>query len=114
MLLIQPTSDDLEPMHATAYCLQGKTCTGIEVQEGICASGNRDYIGKVILMYQRLPNDEPGELIGIYAVQDTGCASSVIDVWMPDLKACQEFMNRVYKDGCQGKIFIKVLGNERD
>lgn len=104
---------DSEPVlikkRATAYCLKGSTCTGIEVRPGICASGNRELIGKTIIMYQRLPNDEIGEIIGIYEVEDTGCSSNVIDVWMPDLEQCQQFMNRVYEDNCKGKIWVQVL-----
>lgn len=109
-LVTQPTlEDDLLKMHATAYCLPGKTYTGAEVQEGICASGNKDLINKVVILYQRLPDGNIGEMIGIYTVQDTGCKDTVIDVWMPDLNACQGFMDRVYEDGCKGKIYVKVL-----
>lgn len=94
---------------ATAYCLPGTTASGQEVRKGICASGNKDYFGKTVVVYQRLPSDEVGEIIGIYEVLDCGCSKHVIDVWCPDLNECQEFMNRVYEDGCQGKIFVQVL-----
>lgn len=93
---------------ATAYCLQGITASGQEVRKGICASGNKDYFGKTVVMYQRLPDGTIGEIIGIYEVLDTGCNKHVIDVWCPDLDECQEFMNRVYEDGCQGKVFIQI------
>lgn len=102
----QPT---LIKMHATAYCLDGITASGEPVREGICASGHRDWIGKTIVLYQRLPNDEVGEIIAILEVKDTGCKDSVIDVWKPNLDECQEFMNRVYEDNCKGRVWVQVI-----
>lgn len=96
-------------MRATAYCLQGITCTGDEVREGIAATGRKDLIGTTIILYQRLPNGDVGKGIGIYEVKDSGCNENVIDVWKPDLDACQEFMDEVYKDGCKGKIYCEVI-----
>lgn len=81
---------------------------GTEVRDGVVACGDQSLLGKTIVMYQRLPNDEVGKIIGIYDVEDTGCSKHVIDVWHKDLEQCQEFMNLVYEDGCQGKIFIQV------
>lgn len=94
---------------ATAYCLKGKTCTGIEVRHGICATGDKELIGKTIILYQRLPGDEIGKIIGIYEVEDSGCSSNVIDVWQQDLEECQNFMNLVYEDGCQGKVWVQIF-----
>lgn len=102
----QPT---LIKMHATAYCLDGITASGEPVREGICASGHRDWIGKTVVLYQRLPNDEVGKILGIFEVKDTGCKDSVIDVWMPDLEECQKWMDKLYEDGCQGKVFCEVI-----
>lgn len=96
-------------MRATAYCLDGITCTGKEVRKGIAASGRKELIGKTIILYQRLPNDEIGRGLGIYEVEDSGCKENVIDVWRPDLDSCQEFMNEVYEDGAQGKIWVEVI-----
>lgn len=97
----------LAKKRATAYDLQGITCTGDQVRDGICASSDKSLIGKTIVMYQRLPNGRVGEIIGIYEVLDTGPMSEfVIDVWTENP---QEFMNRVYSDGCGGKVFVQIL-----
>ena len=98
---------------ATAYYLDGVTANGTDVREGICA-GRDEWFGKTIIVYQRLPGDKVGELIGIYESLDKGGTEAikngwVIDIWQPDLEACQELMDRVYEDGCEGKIFIQVL-----
>ena len=101
--------------YATAYNGPSEyTCTGDHVRKGICG-GCSEYIGKTIVLYQRLPNDEVGRIIGIYECLDTGTGTEafqegrLIDVWCEDLDACQEFMNEVYADGCQGKVFIQVM-----
>ena len=94
--------------HATAYCLEGITATGKEVRKGICATGRREWLGKTAIIYQRKPDGSIGQIIGIYEVEDTGCKESVIDVWCPK-EECQDFMNRVYEDGCQGRIWIQIL-----
>lgn len=101
--------------YATAYKLKGITASGEEVREGICAScGSR--LGDAIILYQRLPDNSVGEVIGVYECKDTGGSKAIkagklIDVWKPDLDACQEFMNRVYEDGCGGHVWIQVVEN---
>ena len=99
----------LIPMHATAYCLPGKTASGEPVREGICATGHKDWIGKTVVLYQRLPNDEVGEIIAILEVKDTGCKESVIDVWKPNLDECQDFMDLIYTNNAHGKVWIQVI-----
>ena len=92
------------------------TCTGEKVRKGICG-GCEAYLGKTIILYQRLPNDEIGQIIGIYECLDTGTGTKgfqqgrVIDVWMPE-DELQDFMNRVYDDDCHGKVWIEVLDAE--
>ena len=103
---------ELYKLHTTAYCLPGTTCTGIAVRDGICASGRPDWIGKTVILYQRLPSGGIGDIIGIYEVQDSGCSKNVIDVWCQDLDACQEYMNKVYEDGCKGKVYVQVIDAE--
>lgn len=109
---------DNEPVlikgYATAYNgPSDTTCTGKKARRGICG-GCDAYIGKTIILYQRLPGDVVGEIIGIYECEDTGPGTEsfqkgkVIDVWCEDLEACQEFMDRVYEDGAQGRVFIQV------
>lgn len=96
-------------MHATAYCLQGKTYTGKHVRKGIAATGNKDLLGLTAVVYQRLPDGDIGDLIGIYEIEDTGCKENVIDIWCEDLEECQELMDQVYEDGCQGRVWCEII-----
>ena len=100
--------------YATAYNgPTDHTCTGDHVRKGICG-GCTEYLGKTIVLYQRLPGDEVGEIIGIYECLDTGSGTDafregrLIDVWCPE-DECQDFMDRVYEDGCKGHVFIQIL-----
>ena len=100
--------------YATAYNgPTDTTCTGDKVHKGICG-GCKEYLGKTIVLYQRLPGDEVGEIIGIYECLDTGSGTEgfqkgyVIDVWCPE-NECQDFMNRIYEDDCHGKVFIQIM-----
>ena len=104
---------ELHEMNATAYCVSGTTYTGTETRCGIAAA-SKDVIGSTAIVYQRLPNGEVGEVIGYYEIQDTGGSEginscNVIDIWCPNLDDCQVFMNRVYEDGCRGKVFVQFL-----
>ena len=99
---------------ATAYNgPSDHTYTGKPVHEGICG-GCEAYIGKTIILYQRLPGDQIGEVIGIYECEDTGPGTDgfregrVIDVWKPK-DNLQDFMDRVYEDECQGKVWIQIV-----
>lgn len=101
--------------YATAYIGNSDTtCTGDKVREGICG-GCKDYIGKTIILYQRLPNDEVGEMLGIWECLDTGTGTEgfqqgrVIDVYKPTLEDCQKFMDLIYTNGAQGKVYIQVI-----
>ncbi len=104
---------ELRMMRATAYCIHGITKSGEHTRPGICAM-RKEEIGKTAIVYQRLPGNEVGEIIGIFEVKDTGQTEgllngNVIDCWYPDMDACQAFMNRVYEDGCQGKVFVQLV-----
>ena len=94
--------------HATAYCLPGKTATGKEVREGICAMSDSSLIGMTAVVYQRNPDGTRGEYIGTYESEDTGCADNVIDVWCEE-DDCQSFMDMVYENGCRGKVFVQII-----
>ena len=101
--------------YATAYIGESEyTCTGDKVRKGICG-GCKDYIGKTIVLYQRLPNDEVGRILGIYECLDTGTGTEgfqqgrVIDVYQPTLEECQDFMDLIYEDGCQGRVYIQIF-----
>ena len=103
---------DYIPGYATAYHLKGITASGEYTSEGICASC-KSRLGCTIELYQRLPDGSVGELIGTYICKDTGGTKGikegkVIDVWRPNLDECKEFMNRVYEDGCKGRVYILV------
>lgn len=113
MLVIHPTcTDDLVEMNSTAYCLDGITASGIEVQKGICAVNDKSMIGDIVVLYQKLPNGDVGKMIGVYVIADTGCKKNVVDVWMPDLTECQAFMDSVYADGCKGKVYVQIIEKE--
>lgn len=104
---------ELQKCKATAYCLGGVTASGCEVREGICA-GKKEWIGKTIGVYKRLPDDSVGDFIGYFECLDRGGTKAinnghVIDIWKKDSNACQEFMDLVYEDGCQGNIYILVI-----
>ena len=111
------TQPELCMMRATAYADTGKqTKSGIWPYEGV-AGAREDLIGKTAIVYQRLPGNKIGELIGIYEIEDTGSTEGcinghVIDIWRPNLDECQLFMNRVYEDGCQGKVFVQFIDAE--
>lgn len=101
--------------YATAYNgPTDTTCTGETVHKGICG-GCSEYLGKTIILYQRLPGDEIGQILGIYECLDTGDSTDafregrLIDVWCEDLEACQSFMDRVYEDGCKGRVYIQII-----
>lgn len=96
-------------MQGTAYCLQGTTASGQPTRKGVCATGKEEWLGKTIVMYQRLPNNKLGQFIGYYEVLDTGCHKNVIDVWQEDEEDCQEFMDLLYTDNAQGNIYIQVI-----
>lgn len=100
---------ELIKMRSTAYILKGKTSSGQEVREGICAVGNPSYFGKTIIVYQRLPHNKLGKCLGIFEALDTGCNEYVIDVWFETLDEAQNWMDKVYDNNCNGKIFIQVL-----
>lgn len=103
------------PIHAeelkgrvTVYSTTGKTASCTDARYGICATGNKELLGKYVILYQRLPDESKGDFLGIYHVEDTGCKKEVIDVWCPVEKQ-KLFIDKTYENGCQGKIYIKVV-----
>ncbi len=95
---------------ATAYCIHGTTASGEPTREGICAG---KWLGKTLVVYQRLPDGSVGDIIGIYECTDSGGQpikeGKVIDIWKEDLQACQELMDRLYEDGCAGRVYIQIF-----
>lgn len=109
--------DDLKKGCSTAYCLQGTTASGEKVRSGICA-GAESYLGKTIVIYQRLPDGSCGQQLGVFECKDTGGTDAIksgycIDVWFPDHDTCKGWMNLVYMDGCKGNIYFKVVDNAK-
>lgn len=107
---------DLIPGYATAYNLEGTMANGEQTHPGACASSS-DRLYAIIILYQRLPDDSVGKFIGQYHCCDTGGNPSIkngtlIDVWQPTDFDCYEFMDKVYEDGCQGKVWIQVIFGE--
>lgn len=112
---LQTNLSRLQPIeaHATAYCVTGVTKSGQITHDGICAA-KEEWLGKYAAVFKRLPDNTCGEFIGIYEIADTGGTDGlkngrVVDIWKPDLDSCQAFMNLVYEDDCEGKVFIFVL-----
>lgn len=93
---------------ATVYSVEGTTKMGTQTRFGVCASGNPEYLGKKVIVYQRLPDNTLGEPIGLFTVEDTGCKKEVIDIWCPESWQ-KTFIDKTYQNGCEGKIFIQVI-----
>ena len=94
---------------ATVYSAEGTTKTGTQTRIGMCASGDKELIGKQVVVYQRLPDNSKGEALGIYTVEDTGCKSNVIDLWYPE-SISDKVVARTYENGCEGKVYIQIVG----
>lgn len=101
--------------YATAYTTNKRsvTYTNEIPYEGGCA-GSKEYIGKVVVLFQRLPGNKVGDIIGFYECNDTGGTEgikngTVIDVYKDDIEKCQDFMDSIYQNGCQGKVFIQIF-----
>lgn len=110
---IEVNAADLIKGVSTAYCIKGITASGELTHEGICA-GSSVYLGKIIKIYQRLPDDSIGKHLGTFICKDTGGTKAIksgkcIDIWFPDKYKCQEWMDKVYADGCKGKIYFKII-----
>ncbi len=112
------TQPELIKGYATAYIGDSDTtCTGDKVRKGICG-GCKAYLGKTIVLYQRLPGDEVGQILGIWECLDTGTGTEgfqqgkVIDIWCPNLEECQDFMDLIYTNNAKGKVFIQVIESE--
>lgn len=87
---------DVEELHieATAYCYGTTTASGKKVREGYAAMA-RGYMGKTAIVYENF-DGKPGDLIGIYEIEDTGGDERIkegrcIDIYIPDYDAYVEF-----------------------
>lgn len=99
---------DLIKGRATVYSFKGITKTGTQTRIGMCASSNKGLMGKQIVVYQRLPDDSKGDVLGIYTVEDNGCKENVIDLWYPE-ELSTKVINKTYENGCEGKVYIQIV-----
>lgn len=94
------TVDDLElvDFHATAYCLKGRTASGISTRPGIIAADPS------VLPMGTVVHLRAGEYTGTYTVLDTGgrIKGRRVDVYVPTHKEAMQFGRRQVK--------IKVIG----
>ena len=107
-----PPEPVLTPGYVTVYCDEGTTASGTKTHKGICAS-MESRLGKTIILYQRLPDNSIGTILGYYECEDTGCTpglmnGTVVDVWRP-ADEVQDYINKTYEDGCEGRVYIQVL-----
>ena len=85
----RPRPDGWLPMSATAYCLQGRTGSGVHTRQGMVAVDPRRIpLGSSIRV-----RGLRGVRDGIYAATDTGAAvkNNEIDVFIPDCRAAKAF-----------------------
>lgn len=108
-----PCRADMLKGRATVYSVKGTTAMGTQTEWGVCASGNQELIGKLVVIFQRLPDGTRGDAIGIYRVEDTGCKKEVIDIWCP-IEYQQKIINKTYEKGCEGRIYIQIVEGEND
>lgn len=89
---------ELVDFHATAYCLKGRTASGINTRPGVIAADPRVLpLGTVVHL-------RAGRYTGTYTVMDTGgrIKGRLVDVYVPTYKEAVQFGRRQVK--------IKVIG----
>lgn len=90
--------NEMTDFHATAYCLKGRTASGIHTRPGIIAADPSVLpLGTVVHL-------RAGRYTGTYTVMDTGgrIRGRRVDVYVPSYKEAIEFGRRPVK--------IKVIG----
>ena len=90
--------DDMVDFHATAYCLKGRTASGIDTRPGMIAADPRVLpLGTVVHL-------RAGRYTGTYTVMDTGglIKGRIVDVYVPTYREAIAFGRRQVK--------IKILG----
>jgi len=92
------SESELVDFDATAYCLKGRTASGINVRPGVIAADPRVLpIGTVVHL-------RAGNYTGIYTVLDTGgrIKGRRVDVYVPTHKEAMQFGRR--------QVRIKIVG----
>lgn len=89
---------DLVDFHATAYCLKGRTASGVDTRPGVIAADPR------VLPMGTVVHLRAGRYTGIYTVMDTGARirGRVVDVYVETHREAMEFGRRQVK--------LKVIG----
>lgn len=118
---------ELKPINVTAYYSENPTgCRGDRMREGI-AAGKQDWYGKAIILYTN-EDGQPGELIGVYEVLDTGYGKDTgkgeskikkgrhlgtietgqtVDIYRDNYERCVEIMKLT-----EGKAFYQLVDAE--
>jgi 3D (Asp-Asp-Asp) domain-containing protein len=94
----EDTDSELVDFHATAYCLKGRTASGISTRPGVIAADPSVLpLGTVVHL-------RAGRYTGTYTVMDTGgrIKGRLVDVYVPTYREALEFGRRQVK--------IKVIG----
>ena len=107
-------ASELYRAKATAYCLQGKTASGVILDgtyKNVVAS-KPEWIGKLMMVWIDKGDHQPHyeNFLGYYAIEDTSTKKSiretgkVIDVYLPTYDECMEF-------GAPDVIYEVIDGN---
>ena len=90
--------NELTDFHATAYCLKGRTASGINTRPGVIAADPR------VLPLGTVVHVQAGRYTGTYTVMDTGglIKGRRIDVYVPTYKEAIQFGRQQVK--------VKVIG----
>jgi 3D (Asp-Asp-Asp) domain-containing protein len=97
---------ELVDFHATAYCLKGRTASGINTRSGVIAADPRVLpLGTVVHL-------RAGRYTGTYTVMDTGglIKGRRVDVYVPTYKEAVEFGRRQVKIKVIGRNSTKAAG----
>lgn len=87
------TTKPLKPFSATAYCLKGRTASGVPTQRGIVAADPKVLpLGSVVKVHA-------GKYSGVYRVMDTGAKirGNKIDVYVPTSSEAMRFGRQAVK-----------------
>lgn len=94
-MIYNPYPVTIEPfkMKASAYCSGKITASGKNIRVGLIA-GMPEWIGKTVIIRTDI-NNAPGDLIGIYELEDTGgplISKGVrLDIYNPSYEWCIDF-----------------------
>lgn len=97
---------ELVDFHATAYCLKGRTASGVNTRPGMIAADPRVLpLGTVVHL-------RSGRYTGTYTVMDTGglIKGRRVDVYVPTYKEAVEFGRRQVKIKVISRNSVKAAG----